>query len=82
MVAEEFGPLGVEFDGFSNPRLHKDRWELNKSPFIYGRHMTSYETRTYKKVIMSEILINILFKIFYLGGASPLFDRNYTRTYS
>merc|ERR1712227_176315 len=51
MVAEEFGPLGVEFDGFSNPRLHKDRWELNKSPFIYGRHMTSYETRTYKKVV-------------------------------
>merc|ERR1712235_198620 len=51
MVAEEFGPLGVEFDGFSNPRLHKDRWELNKSPFIYGRHRTSYETRTYKKVV-------------------------------
>ena len=63
MVAEEFGPLGVEFDGFSNPRLHKDRWELNKSPFIYGRHMTSYETRTYKKVIISEILINISYKV-------------------
>jgi len=51
MVAEEFSPLGVEFDGFSNPRLHKDRWELNKSPFIYGRHRTAYEARTYKKVV-------------------------------
>jgi len=51
MVAEEFSPLGVEFDGFSNPRLHKDRWELNKSPFIYGRHRDAYETRTYKKVV-------------------------------
>jgi len=51
MVGEEFSSLGVEFDGFSNPRLHKDDWALNKSPFIYGRHMTSYEIRTYKKVV-------------------------------
>jgi len=51
MVGEEFSSLGVEFDGFSNPRLHKDQWELNKSPFIYGRHMDAYEIRTYKKVV-------------------------------
>ena len=53
LVAQEFSELGVKFDGYTEPRVHKDRWLTNKSPFIYGRHKVEYEVRTYKKVTTS-----------------------------
>ena len=50
LVVEEFGEMGVEFDGYTVPRVHKDKWLTNKAPFKYGRHKVEYEVRTYKKV--------------------------------
>ena len=51
LVADEFAELGVEFDGYTTPRVHKDKWITNKAPFKYGRHKVEYEVRTYKKVV-------------------------------
>jgi len=51
LVAAEFAELGVEFDGYTTPRVHKDKWITNKAPFKYGRHKVEYEVRTYKKVV-------------------------------
>ena len=50
IVVNEFKETGIELDGISTPRLHKDTWITNKSPFIYGRHKIEYEVRSYKKV--------------------------------
>lgn len=51
LVADEFVDLGVEFGGYTTPRVHKDKWITNKAPFKYGRHKIEYEVRTYKKVV-------------------------------
>ena len=60
LVAQEFSDLGVQFDGYTEPRVHKDRWLTNKSPFIYGRHKVEYEVRTYKKVRSKRSLRHFL----------------------
>ncbi|CAG5094473.1 Oidioi.mRNA.OKI2018_I69.XSR.g13588.t1.cds [Oikopleura dioica] len=53
MVANE---LDVDFAGFTVPLCHGDKWLVNKSPFIYGKHKIEYESRTYKKVVHLQYL--------------------------
>merc|ERR1711953_446839 len=50
------GELDVHFDGFTDPLCHGDKWLVNKSPFIYGKHKIEYEARTYKKVVHLQYL--------------------------
>ena len=64
LVCQEFSDLGVQFDGYTEPRIHKDRWITNKSPFKYGRHKVEYEVRTYKKVGCSPGLLMTLLLTF------------------
>jgi len=49
--------LGVDFDGFTDPLLHQDKWRVNKAPFIYGKHKIEYCARTYKKVVSPVLFV-------------------------
>ena len=57
-------PLDVNFAGFTVPLCHGDKWLVNKSPFIYGKHKIEYESRTYKKV---QLILSLISQVpFYL----------------